>query len=36
MHSIATSIALGVPNPFPGACHPLTARRSGGTLRNLL
>jgi hypothetical protein len=28
--------ALGVENPFPGACHPLTARRSGGTLRNLL
>lgn len=28
--------ALGVPNPFPGACHPLTVRRSGGTLRNLL
>jgi hypothetical protein len=28
--------ALGVENPFPGACHPLTARRSGGTLRNIL
>jgi hypothetical protein len=28
--------ALGVENPFPGPCHPLTERRSGGTLRNIL
>ncbi|HEX3473820.1 MAG TPA: hypothetical protein VHT91_02200 [Kofleriaceae bacterium] len=28
--------ALGVENPFPGTCHPLTTRRSGGTLRNVL
>ena len=27
--------ALGVPNPFPGPVHPLTARKSGGVLRNL-
>lgn len=27
--------ALGVPNPFPGASHPLTRPRAGGTLRNL-
>jgi hypothetical protein len=28
--------ALRVPNPFPGECHRLTARRPYGTLRNLL
>jgi hypothetical protein len=28
--------ALGMENPFPGTCHPLTMRRAGGTLRNLL
>lgn len=27
--------AVGVSSPFPGACHPLTARRAGGTLRNI-
>lgn len=26
---------LGIPNPFPGAIHPLTARRQDGTLRNI-
>lgn len=37
-HSLFDDLAdaLGVPNPFPGACHPLTTRRSGGTLRNIL
>jgi hypothetical protein len=36
-HSLFDDLAdaLGVDNPFPGACHPLTARRSGATLRNL-
>lgn len=36
-HSLFDDLAdaLGVPNPFPGACHPLTTRRSEGTLRNL-
>lgn len=28
--------ALGVPNPFPGTCHTLTARRPAGTLRNVV
>lgn len=28
--------ALGVPSPFPGACHPLTTRRPAGTLRNVV
>ena len=28
--------ALGVENPFPGPCHPLTMHRAGGTLRNIL
>jgi hypothetical protein len=27
--------ALGVPNPFPGASHPLTRPKPGGMLRNL-
>lgn len=27
--------ALGVPNPFPGASHPLTSRKPDGLLRNL-
>lgn len=27
--------ALEVPNPFPGASHPLTSPRAGGLLRNL-
>lgn len=27
--------AMGVETPFPGACHPLTQRRSDGVLRNL-
>jgi hypothetical protein len=27
--------ALGVPSPFPGPVHELTARRAGGVLRNL-
>ncbi|HYU81457.1 MAG TPA: hypothetical protein VFA31_01835 [Candidatus Polarisedimenticolia bacterium] len=27
--------ALGVPNPFPGPIHPLTAFKTGGALRNL-
>lgn len=27
--------ALGVTNPFPGACHALTMRRPVGTLRNI-
>lgn len=27
--------ALGVANPFPGTPHPLTRRRTGGTLRNV-
>lgn len=36
-HSLFDDLAdaLGVESPFPGACHPLTARRSGGTLRNV-
>ena len=36
-HSLFDDLAdaLGVPNPFPGVCHPLTTRRSGGTLRNI-
>jgi hypothetical protein len=36
-HSLFDDIAnaVGVPNPFPGACHTLTAPRSGGTLRNI-
>jgi hypothetical protein len=36
-HSLFEDLAdaLGVPDPFPGTSHPLTARRSGGTLRNL-
>lgn len=36
-HSLFDDLAeaLGVPNPFPGACHPLTMRRSAGTLRNV-
>jgi hypothetical protein len=36
-HSLFEDLAavLGVPNPFPGACHPLTARRPAGTLRNV-
>lgn len=37
-HSLFDDLAdaLGVENPFPGACHPLTVRRPGGTLRNIL
>jgi hypothetical protein len=27
--------AIGVPCPFPGESHPLTARKAGGVLRNL-
>jgi hypothetical protein len=36
-HSLFDDLAgaLDVPNPFPGACHPLTTRRSDGALRNL-
>jgi hypothetical protein len=36
-HSLFDDLAeaLGVPNPFPGTCHPLTTRRSEGPLRNL-
>lgn len=28
--------ALGVPNPFPGTSHPLTSRKQGALLRNLV
>jgi hypothetical protein len=37
-HSLFDDLAdaFGVPNPFPGACHPLTMRRPGRTLRNIL
>jgi hypothetical protein len=27
--------ALDIASPFPGDCHPLTARRANGVLRNL-
>lgn len=36
-HSLFDDLAdaLGVPNPLPGVCHSLTARRRAGTLRNV-
>jgi hypothetical protein len=36
-HSLFDDLAdaLGVPDPFPGACHALTTRRPAGTLRNV-
>lgn len=36
-HSLFDDLAdvLGMPNPFPGATHPGTARRLAGTLRNI-
>jgi len=36
-HSLFEDLAdaLGVPNPFPGASHPLTSRKPDGLLRNL-
>jgi hypothetical protein len=36
-HSLFADLAdaLGEGNPFPGDSHRLTARRSGGTLRNV-
>ena len=37
-HSLFEDLAdaLGALNPFPGACHALTTRRSMGTLRNIM
>lgn len=36
-HALFDDLAdtLDLPSPFSGTCHPLTARRSSGTLRNL-